>query len=1039
MADDVVGLRYISEGLPEALREIKQYQSAVSNIGRAESGSANASARAGQTRVRSAQDAGRAAVKAEQDTITALGRTIQMQDRSARAAQQKLRQEAAAIQQSMALKRRAEQDEMRALSQLGAQMQQMIQLRQRSAAVNAQYAGSVQAGSTRVNQMGVVTQQAGYQIGDFLVQIQSGTNAFVAFGQQATQLVGVLPLIAPQLGLTSIAAIGLSTALGIGIPLATALGAAWMRTSGAGATAEDQLKSLTDATSAYTEQVKLANSSNADLEKSFGASAGRIREIAAVLQQLRQVEAIDALKASLEGLAGTLSITMFDSFRGFAANAKGELRKVQAEFGVTDVQAKAIIDSFKAFAAAEGLDGAVQAAVGLNDVLINVFGSAEAIPPALREAAINAGLIAQEAAKADAEVQRMTLTWREINDLVNDIAGVDLAGAFNQAAASVDSMNRRLSITLGRIGSILSAIGNIGFDTIAIQAETAALRAGQSRGQANVEGRLAQERARLSQAGEVGPLAEAALQTMRKTLEENAAAQAALTGEIDARKEATGGASRADRKAAKELEKLREEVEKLNFDADPVAKYNAEIERLNKLVKLGLTDGALAKGIADANEELAKSNPLVRSFSDAFEGFLNGSIRSFKDFAKKIFQDFRNLLTQMIVTAARNKIMMSIGIGGSVAGGAAQAATGGGGILSRILGGGGGAAGGGSIFGGAGFLGLGGGAGSLFGGAGLLGAGGGTGFLGLGAGSGLAGALGGGAFGAAASVALPILGAVGLIASAFKKKRTLLDTGVSGNIGVGGADLQQFQTVNTKRFFGLSSKTRTTTSAADAALAGPIQQTTQALQQSAITAAQALGFGAQAFNGFSYQFRLSLKDMTGEQATQAVTAELTRMGDTFAAMIPHVSSLNELLAVAENRFQLENRLLALQGREAEVLARNRERELAATNELNRPLLRQIYALEDQAMAAQAAEEALRRAQERLEGLLQANLFATAADRQFAATSPGFTRAIPTALSPEERSLLTEVVTAIREGNINNARLLTDLKRIEERRDLEPTV
>ena len=47
----------------------------------------------------------------------------------------------------------------------------------------------------RMNEWGVVTQQAGYQIGDFLVQVQSGTNWMVAFGQQATQLVGVLPLV----------------------------------------------------------------------------------------------------------------------------------------------------------------------------------------------------------------------------------------------------------------------------------------------------------------------------------------------------------------------------------------------------------------------------------------------------------------------------------------------------------------------------------------------------------------------------------------------------------------------------------------------------------------------------------------------------------------------------------------------------------------------------------------------------------------------------------------------------------------------------
>lgn len=78
------------------------------------------------------------------------------------------------------------------------------------------------------NRMGVVTQQAGYQVSDFIVQVQSGTNPFVAFSQQASQLAGVLPLVAGNLGLTTTAAIGLSAALGIGIPLVGALGAAWL-------------------------------------------------------------------------------------------------------------------------------------------------------------------------------------------------------------------------------------------------------------------------------------------------------------------------------------------------------------------------------------------------------------------------------------------------------------------------------------------------------------------------------------------------------------------------------------------------------------------------------------------------------------------------------------------------------------------------------------------------------------------------------------------------------------------------------------------
>lgn len=86
--------------------------------------------------------------------------------------------------------------------------------------------------SGRMNAMGVVTQQAGYQVGDFLVQVQSGTNAFVAFGQQATQLVGILPLMAESLGVSAGKLIAISSILGVLIPLATAFAAAISRTGG---------------------------------------------------------------------------------------------------------------------------------------------------------------------------------------------------------------------------------------------------------------------------------------------------------------------------------------------------------------------------------------------------------------------------------------------------------------------------------------------------------------------------------------------------------------------------------------------------------------------------------------------------------------------------------------------------------------------------------------------------------------------------------------------------------------------------------------
>lgn len=114
-----------------------------------------------------------------------------------------------------------------------------------------------------INQLGVVTQQAGYQIGDFLVQVQSGTNWMVAFGQQATQLVGVLPMMgAGFMGLSMGSLVALSAGLGIAIPLVTAIGAAFMRTSEGAEEASEAMKGyqkvLDDLTSS-TEKLRVEN------------------------------------------------------------------------------------------------------------------------------------------------------------------------------------------------------------------------------------------------------------------------------------------------------------------------------------------------------------------------------------------------------------------------------------------------------------------------------------------------------------------------------------------------------------------------------------------------------------------------------------------------------------------------------------------------------------------------------------------------------------------------------------------------------------
>ena len=75
---------------------------------------------------------------------------------------------------------------------------------------SVQFAAMQRMAGKSTNKFGMYSQQVGYQVGDFAVQVQSGTNALVAFGQQGTQLAGLLPGLA-------------GAVLGIGLAIGTAV------------------------------------------------------------------------------------------------------------------------------------------------------------------------------------------------------------------------------------------------------------------------------------------------------------------------------------------------------------------------------------------------------------------------------------------------------------------------------------------------------------------------------------------------------------------------------------------------------------------------------------------------------------------------------------------------------------------------------------------------------------------------------------------------------------------------------------------------
>lgn len=159
-----------------------------------------------------------------------------------------------------------------------------------------QQAAAVEESRKGVNKWGLLVQQTGYQAGDFLVQLQSGTNIFVAFGQQATQLVGILPMFATELGVSALALGGITLGLSIAIPLITAVGAYFSRTGKNSESASKNIDLLNNALSEFNANATISVTNIDDLRDKFGKWAEEIKKTATWMAQVSSGQALSALK-----------------------------------------------------------------------------------------------------------------------------------------------------------------------------------------------------------------------------------------------------------------------------------------------------------------------------------------------------------------------------------------------------------------------------------------------------------------------------------------------------------------------------------------------------------------------------------------------------------------------------------------------------------------------------------------------------------------------------------------------------------------------
>ena len=128
-----------------------------------------------------------------------------------------------------------------------------------------------------MRQKEIAMQQAGYQLQDFIVQVQAGTNPLIAFSQQGSQLAG---FFAGPWG----------AAIGLGIAALGGLGTALLGTSFKAKTLYDETESFIKLMDDYQDAADSAGEGATSLADSFGNLASTVREARDAILELRQAQ-----------------------------------------------------------------------------------------------------------------------------------------------------------------------------------------------------------------------------------------------------------------------------------------------------------------------------------------------------------------------------------------------------------------------------------------------------------------------------------------------------------------------------------------------------------------------------------------------------------------------------------------------------------------------------------------------------------------------------------------------------------------------------
>jgi hypothetical protein len=539
------------------------------------------------------------------------------------------------------------------------------------------------------NRMNATIQNAGYQFGDFFVQVQSGQNALVAFSQQGAQLAGLLPGVA-------------GAVTGVAVVVGSMLARSLMEGSGLFKSFREEIEETGEALDSLRDrQEKLAYA----LQNDLGPEIVRFSEVAlkrAIAEGTKEAnDALQSLTKTVEDQAAklerrkNLAYTLF-GFQGDSSSSNELLSGLERATEL--MQRISGIDPTNV----EDLRAAIDA---ITQILEGEFG------PQLKlsESALNdlTGLNDKLTAQYTALVESAREQNEELEEQEDSISNivvhskelVQLFGQLQSLSAGIDEAFKRTAIQASLIGQ---GVGK------ALAGQMASMRM-----------KISEERAKLVEL--VGPrFADELLKGRSGQLADYEAMLAQINAPTPSRGGGGGGGVKPEdqgEKLAQAYAKFQDKLNGVLLSRRQEILLNREIVDLSKeeqdLVKaLGVTreqltdvqkrsydeilelrrqDIALMKKQQTEEERLAKAKEKVQAVAStlanetvgALKSIVNGTktaSQAFRDMALNIIQQIMDILIwQPLIQSLTNSI--SGAISGSAGGGGTV-----GGIVSSIFG-----------------------------------------------------------------------------------------------------------------------------------------------------------------------------------------------------------------------------------------------------------------------------------------------------------------------------------------------------------------